>query len=223
MLLVLPTPALAGAGALVQLTDVVIAGQSSTATLTVRRGPVDLAKLAITDMDGEATPLSATSRELATGATVVLTWPKAASVPGAIPITGHVLAGTEDQLVIELNGSPHDAVAWSNRDGTIAKAEVTDLNALVTSGQWVGGAEGDLVPINGAPAHLRRRGETDTQSAKDWEVVADDAGAAGGAPSPSSTTQLPSSGPTADLIILSVALAILLRSGREIVRHLRGG
>ena len=221
-LLLLPTPALAGAGAIVQITDVLIAGQSSSATLTVRRGPVDLSQLAITDMDGETTPLASASRSLATGATVVITWPKAASVSGAIPITGHVLAGTEDQLVLELKGSPHDAVAWSNRDGTIAKAEQTDLQSLVASAQWSGATEGDLVQIPGAPARLRRRSDADTQSAKDRELASDEEGATGGASPPSSTTQLPSSGPAASIVVLSVALALLLRRGREVARRLWG-
>lgn len=188
LILVLPLsliPMLASASAgskpLVQLTRVEVNGQSSSAVLTVRQGPVDLVDLSLTDLDGDPTILSSASRLLETGSEVLIVWPKVPDPPaGAVPMAGHVLASTDDQLMLLFRETPHDAVAWSNRDGTLAKAEANDLAALVDSGQWGGATEAEAVelPTRGT---LLRSTPTDTNTASDWVL------STGGESAPSTT------------------------------------
>lgn len=228
LLLALASAARASAGTkpLAQLTRVQVAGQSSRAEITVRQGPIDLADLAITDLEGEPTPLADTPRTLATGAVVHVLWPKAADAPaGAVRVTSHVLASTDDQLELLLRGEPHDAVAWSNQDGTVAKAEQTDRATLVEQGMWEGAGEAEAVRLVGGGS-IVRGSPVDTDRAADWRVEDGASGAGGGSgskpPAPSTKPRnepLPSSGP-ADVALLTAAGALLLRSCWGVCRGL---
>ena len=210
LLLQTAPPAHGGAGPLVQITSVTIAGESSRATLTVRSGPVDLASLAVTDLEGDPFPLSSASKQLATGATVTIAWAKAAPAAGDIVLAGHTLAATDDQLAVLLEEELHDAVAWSNGDGSIAPAELTDLQKLVAANHWNAATQEASVPVSSG-ATIVRSGATDTQSRADWKAAA--GGGGGGEEDPG----LPSAG-ASDVVLLSAALALLIP---ELLRRLR--
>jgi len=193
-----------------KITLVTIAGSSSLAEVTVRQGPVDLAKLAITDLDGTAQPLAAASKLLPSGSVIRLHWEKAASpAAGSIAVTGHVLSSTDDQLELLLDGAPHDAVAWTNGDGEMAKAEAADLAALVEQHQWSGAAQSDAVSLADG-ATIRRTGPNDTDAKQDWSSGADDGNEGGG--------ELPGSG-ASDLLLIALSGSVLLRCGWQRLRR----
>lgn len=210
-ILVHPEIVQSGGDPVVQITRVEIMGQSSVAELKVIYGSIDLQDLAVSDMDGDLTQMSEISRIVGAGETISLAWEKSNSAkPGSITVLGHVLASTDDQLVVYLDDEILDAVVWSNQDGTMAAAEVKDLQHLVDESEWSDIDQGNTVLVPESKI-ITRKGDKDTNSKQDWIESQANTDVEDNNEDDGSQSELPSAG-MADILLLTATGAVFLSS-----------
>lgn len=157
------------------------------AKLRVLSGPVDVSNFMLSDLDGDDHRLAEASATINTGEEVIIHWAKGRDeTDGEGDLNGNGsrdlyledsdLSGSDDQLVLMLGDQIHDAVVWTNRDGSMTKEEVADAQKLIEAGHWQGTVsfsdQSAGVDIGFRRAPVRRTSPTtDSNSKDDWSLV----------------------------------------------------
>ncbi|MCK4667423.1 hypothetical protein KAU33_11770, partial [Candidatus Dependentiae bacterium] len=109
---------------------------------------VDISGFMITDMDATDTAFAGTPVTVHTNDYIIIHWipgqPDETDATGDTNGNGFVdlyvddtaLTNTDDQAALMNGAIYYDAVFWANNDGTFTAAETTDVQDLVTAGQW---------------------------------------------------------------------------------------
>lgn len=109
---------------------------------------VDVSRFVLTDMDGDDLPLAEAPVTLRQGERARVHWGEGTDETDEVgDANGNGirdlylekdgdLSSTDDQLVLKWGETVHDAVVWTNGDGSMAREEQKDLKALVDAGYW---------------------------------------------------------------------------------------
>lgn len=154
------------------------------AELICLSGTVDISRFILTDLDAEDPPLAEASFTLRQGETVVIHWADGRDETDTVGdlnrngvrdlyipyVPG--LSSTDDQLVLVWGGKIHDAVIFTNIDGTISSDEKKDYEYLINAGQWSGTVnQNSAVNIGTYRLPVERANPNqDTNSKNDWRT-----------------------------------------------------
>lgn len=144
-------------------------------------GPVDVSRFVLTDLDGEDEPIAASPVTLQTGEVLVVRWEDGTDETDDVGdangngirevfLSGkHQLSSTDDQLVLVWGNTIHDAVVFTNGDGTMDENEMKDLQYLIGAGAWTSSLDQtSAVNVGTYRLPIERAGGQDTNSKDDW-------------------------------------------------------